>query len=133
MKTKTYYQQYDIPYINQEAQAVLEGEIGYAYCLPQLSNIQNKVGKPTEIFYGYFNKKGKPILKEEKEGEPKYYAIKLTDEEITLLAYKKERLAWFEKNLNKKVNTILKKKLMLQPTETSVNRVWNEIYDLLTA
>lgn len=133
MKEKTYYQQYDISYINQEAQAVLEGETGYAYCLPQLGNIQNKVGKPTEVYYGYFDINGEPILKEKQEGEPKYYVIKLTDKEIKLLAYKKERLAWFEKNLNKKVNTILKKKLMLQPTITSVNRVWNEIYDLLTA
>lgn len=132
MKEKTYYQQYDIPYIRQEAKAILEGETGYAYCPQQLNTIQNEVGKPTEVYYGYFDKTGEPILKENQEGKPEYYAIKLLDEEIELMAYKKERLKWFKQTLGKEPNIILKKKLNLQSTITAVNRVWNEIYNLLT-
>lgn len=133
MKQKTYYKQYDVPYINQEAEAILKGEIGYAFCLSQVLQIQNVVNKPTEIYYGYYNKTGESVLKENQEGKPEYYAIKLPDEEIELIAYKQERLKWFETNLKKKVNIVLKKELMLQPSVTSVNRIWNKIYDLLTA
>ena len=133
MKTKTYYQQYDKPYISQEAKTVIKGEVGYAFCLSQVEKIQCEVGKPTEVYYGYYDKAGEPILKEKQEGKPEYYAIKLFDEEIELMAYKQERLKWFEENLGKQVNTILKNKLFLQPSVTSVNRVWNEIYALLTA
>ena len=132
MKQETYYKQYDIPYINQEAEAILKGEIGYAFCLSQVHQIQNVVNKPTEIYYGYYNKTGESVLKENQEGKPEYYAIKLLDEEIELMAYKKERLEWFKQNLGKEPNIVLKKKLNLQSTITAVNRVWNEIYDLLT-
>ena len=74
-----------------------------------------------------------PYIKEEQTGKPEYYAIKLLDEEIELIAYKKERLSWFKDNLELEVPVPLKKKLLIQSTITSVNRVWNEIYNLLTA
>lgn len=129
MTTKTLYQEFDVSYINQEVQAIKEGEVGYAYCLPQLSKIKNAVGKPTETYYGYFIN-GKEILKEKEEGKPNFYAIKMLDKDIELLAYKKERLTWFE-DIHIKVPTSLKKKLMLQETVIAVDRVWNEIYEIL--
>lgn len=130
MKTKTLYQQYDIEFINQEVQAIKEGEIGYAYCLPQLSKIKNAVGKPTDTYYGYFIN-GEEVLKEEETGKPEFYAIKMLDKDIELLSYKKDRIAWFE-DIHKKVPTSLKKKLMLQETVIAVDRVWNEIYEILS-
>lgn len=133
MKEKTYYQQYDVSYITQEVEAVCQGEIGYAFCLSQVQQIQNLIGKPTEVYYGYYDKTGESLLKERQEKKPEYYAIKLLDEEIELIAYKQERLKWFEENLGKKVNSVLRKELMLQSSVTSVNRIWNKIYDLLTA
>lgn len=129
---KTLNQMYDIPYIKEEAKTILKGEIGYAFCLSQAEKIQNAVGKPTEIYFGYYNKKGEPVLKEEQTRTPAYYAIKLLDEEIELIAYKKERLSWFKDNLELEVPIPLKKKLLVQSSITGVNRVWNEIYDLLT-
>ena len=130
MKTKTLYQQYDVEFINQEVQAIKEGEIGYAYCLPQLSKIKNAVGKPTDTYYGYFIKR-EEVLKEEETGKPEFYAIKMLDKDIELLSYKKDRLAWFE-DIHKKVPTSLRKKLMLQETIIAVDRVWNEIYEVLS-
>ena len=130
MKTKTLYQQYDVEFINQEVQAIKEGEIGYAYCLPQLSKIKNAVGKPTDTYYGYFIN-GEEVLKEEETGKPEFYAIKMLDKDIELLSYKKDRLAWFE-DIHKKVPTSLRKKLMLQETIIAVDRVWNEIYEVLS-
>ena len=130
---KTLNQMYDIPYIKEEAKAILKGEIGYAFCLSQAEKIQAAVGLPTEIYVGYYDKKGEPVLKEEQTGKPEYYAIKLLDEEKELIAYKKERLSWFKDNLELEVPIPLKKKLLIQSTITSVNRVWNEIYNLLTA
>lgn len=133
MKRKTLNSMYDIPYIQEESKAVLKGEIGYAFCLSQAEKIQNAVGKPTEVYFGYYDSKGEPVLKEEQTGKPEYYAIKLLDDEIELIAYKQERLSWFKDNLNLEVPVPLKKKLLIQTTITSINRVWNEIYDLLTA
>lgn len=130
MKTKTLYQQYDVEFINQEVQAIKEGEVGYAYCLPQLSKIKNAVGKPTDTYYGYFIN-GEEVLKEEETGNPEFYAIKMLDKDIELLSYKKDRLAWFE-DIHKKVPTSLRKKLMLQETVIAVDRVWNEIYEVLS-
>ena len=130
MREKTLYQEFDVNYINQEVKAILEGDIGYAYCVPQLAKIKNAVGKPTETFYGYYVN-GEEVLKEQEDGKPQYYAIKMLDEDIELLAYKKERIAWF-KDIHKKVPMSLKKKLMLQETIVSVDRVWNEIYDVLS-
>lgn len=72
MKTKTLYQQYDVEFINQEVKAIKEGEVGYAYCLPQLSKIKNKVGKPTDTYFGYYVN-GKEVLKEEETGKPAFY------------------------------------------------------------
>jgi len=130
MKTKTFYQQYDVEFINQEVQTIKEGEVGYAYCLPQLSKIKNAVGKPTDTYYGYFIN-GEEVLKEEETGKPEFYAIKMLDKDIELLSYKKDRLAWFE-DIHKKVPTSLRKKLMLQETIIAVDRVWNEIYEILS-
>lgn len=131
MTTKTLYQEFDVSYINQEVEAIKTGEIGYAYCLPQLSKIKNAVGKPTDTYYGYFID-GKEVLKEEENGKPEFYAIKMLDKDIELLAYKKERLAWFKNNIHKTIPTSLKKKLMLQETVIAVDRVWNEIYEILS-
>lgn len=130
MKEKTMHQQFDITYINEEAKAIISGEIGYAYCLSQLAKIKNTVGKPTDTYYGYYIN-GKEVLKEEEEGKPAYYAIKMLDKDIELLAYKKERLTWFT-SIHKTVPPSLKKKLMLQETVISVDRVWNEIYEFLS-
>ena len=130
MKTKTLYQEFDVSYINQEAQAIKEGEVGYAYCLSQLAKIKNAVGKPTDTYYGYFIN-GEEVLKEEETGKPEFYAIKMLDKNIALLSYKKDRLAWFE-DIHKKVPTSLRKKLMLQETVIAVDRVWNEIYEILS-
>ena len=131
MKTKTLYQEFDVPYINQEAQAIREGEIGYAYCLSQLAKIKNAIGKPTDTYYGYYIN-GKEVLKEEETSKPAFYAIKMLDKDIELLAYKKDRLSWFKNNIHKKVPTSLRKKLMLQETVIAVDRVWNEIYEILS-
>ena len=131
MKTKTLYQEFDVTYINQEVQAIKEGEIGYAYCLPQLSKIKNAIGKPTETYYGYYTN-GKEELKDTEQGKPAFYAIKMLDKDIELLAYKKERLAWFKNNIHTAVPTSLRKKLMLQETVIAVDRVWNEIYNVLS-
>lgn len=126
---KTLYQEFDVSYINQEVEAIKAGEIGYAYCLPQLSKIKNAVGKPTDTYFGYYIN-GEEVLKEEETGKPEFYAIKMLDKDIELLAYKKDRLAWFE-DIHIKVPTSLKKKLMLQETVIAVDRVWNEIYEIL--
>lgn len=131
MKTKTLYQEFDVSYINQEVAAIKEGEIGYAYCLSQLSKIKNAVGKPTNTYFGYYIN-GEEILKEEETGKPEFYAIKMLDKDIELLAYKKDRLTWFKKNIHKTVPNSLRKKLMLQETVISVDRVWNEIYEVLS-
>ena len=131
MKTKTLYQEFDVSYINQEVQAIKTGEIGYAYCLPQLSKIKNAVGKPTDTYFGYYIN-GEEVLKEEETGKPEFYAIKMLDKDIELLAYKKERLTWFKENIHKKVPISLKKKLMLQETVIAVDRVWNKIYEILS-
>ena len=130
MKTKTLYRDFDVTYINQEVQAIKEGEVGYAYCLSQLSKIKNAIGKPTDTYYGYFLN-GEEVLKEkETGGKPDFYAVKLLDRDIQLLSYKKDRLAWFE-DIHKKIPPVLRKKLMLQETVIAVDRIWNEIYDII--
>lgn len=128
--TKTLYQQYDLTMLNQEAKTVMEGEIGYAFCLSQVSKIQEIIGKPTDIYFGYYDTKGNPILEENKKDTPDFYAIKLLDEEIELLAYKKERLKVLEDTFDR-IPIVLQKELMFQNSVTAVNRTFNKIYDLL--
>lgn len=129
-KEKTLHQMYDKPYIKQEAQSVLKGEIGYAYTSSQLKQIQAEVELPTEVYACILDNNNEPVVIEDSGIKPFCYLIKLLDNEIELIAYKQERLQYF-KDIEVKVPLVLKKKLESQHSITSVNRVWNEIYDAL--